>query len=138
MPSTVVISLGSNLGDRRLTLLRAVHQLRRVMSIVRISSVVATDPVDAPADSPRFLNMAVAGHTSMPPQVFMHELLAIEKRLGRRRPAVANAPRVIDLDLIFYSSVRMRTTQLVLPHPRYRQREFVMGPLRELRLPFMV
>lgn len=128
---TVVIALGSNLGDRALSLRRAVLALGAVMRVVRISSVHETEPVDAPAGSPPFLNMVVAGYTRLPPLALLEALQAIESRLGRRR-GVRNAPRTIDLDLILYSSRAMRTKRLTLPHPRYREREFVMEPLREL------
>ena len=129
---TVAIALGSNLGNRRLNLRRAIDELKRVMTIVRVSSVSETDPVDAPP--PKYLNMVIVGHTHLAPEDLMRALLAIEARLGRRRPSARNAPRPIDLDLIFYDAVRMRTAQLTLPHPRYREREFVLRPLREVWL----
>ena len=129
MPFTVVIALGSNLGDRRWYLRRAVDELRRVISVVRVSSVIETDPVDAPP--PKFLNMVVVGHTKLSPEKLLDKLLAIETRLGRRR-AARNAPRVIDLDLILHSAHRRRSARLTLPHPRYRERDFVMRPLREV------
>jgi 2-amino-4-hydroxy-6-hydroxymethyldihydropteridine diphosphokinase len=129
VPYTVVIALGSNLGDRRRYLRRAVEELRRVISVVRVSSIIETDPVDAPP--PRFLNMAVVGHTSLSPEALLDALLDIETRLGRKR-ATRNAPRVIDLDLILHSAHRRRTERLTLPHPRYRERDFVMRPLREV------
>ena len=128
---TVVIALGSNLGDRRLHLARAVHALGAVVRIVRVSSIIETDPVDAPP--PRYLNMVVVGHTRLAPLALLRELLAIEARLGRVRRG-RNSPRTIDLDLILYDAVHMRTRELTLPHPRYREREFVMAPLRELGL----
>src|SRR3954468_18861647 len=99
MPSSVLIALGSNLGDRAYNLRRAIHELRRVMDVVRVSSFIDTEPVDAPSGSPRFLNAVVAGATRLAPQALLDELLAIERRLGRRRTAIHNAPRVIDLDL---------------------------------------
>ncbi|HEY8182638.1 MAG TPA: 2-amino-4-hydroxy-6-hydroxymethyldihydropteridine diphosphokinase [Thermoanaerobaculia bacterium] len=129
MPSTVVIALGSNLGDRRWYLRRAVDELRRVISVVRVSSIIETDPVDAPP--PKFLNMVVVGHTGLSPEKLLDALQRIETRLGRRR-TTRNAPRVIDLDLILHSANRRRTAHLTLPHPRYREREFVMRPLREV------
>lgn len=134
-PVSVVIALGSNLGDRALNLRRAIDQLRHVMSIVAVSRVHETDPVDAPPDSPRFLNMVVAGHTRLGPEELMHALLEIEQRLGRVRSR-RHAPRTIDLDLILHSANVRRSKELTLPHPRYLQRDFVMAPLRELRMPW--
>jgi 2-amino-4-hydroxy-6-hydroxymethyldihydropteridine diphosphokinase len=129
----VLIALGSNLGDRLRNLRRAIGALQRVMSVVRISSVHQTDAVDSPIGSPRFLNMVVAGHTRLTPEELLAELLDIERRLGRVRGS-RNAPRTIDLDLILHSANMRATRDLVLPHPRYLQRDFVMRPLRELRL----
>jgi 2-amino-4-hydroxy-6-hydroxymethyldihydropteridine diphosphokinase len=131
---SVVVALGSNLGDRAYNLRRAVDALRSVIDVVRVSSFIDTEPVDAPPDSPRFLNAVVAGATQIAPRELLDELLAIERRLGRRRPAPPNAPRVIDLDLIIHSANRMHTPSLTLPHPRFRRREFVMAPIRELGL----
>jgi 2-amino-4-hydroxy-6-hydroxymethyldihydropteridine diphosphokinase len=132
---SVVLALGSNLGDRAYYLRRAIHELGRAVDVVRVSSFIETEPVGAPPGSPRFLNAVVAGSTHLAPQALLDELLAIESRLGRRRPALRNAPRTIDLDLILHSAHVMRTRTLTLPHPRFREREFVMGPLRELGLP---
>jgi len=126
----VVIALGSNLGDRRYNLLRAVHALGEVVRIVRVSSIHETEPVDAPP--PRFLNMVVVGYTPLEPQSLMAAMLEIETRLGRKRRGVRNEPRVIDLDLILHDAHRVRTRTLTLPHPRYREREFVMEPLAEI------
>jgi 2-amino-4-hydroxy-6-hydroxymethyldihydropteridine diphosphokinase len=130
--STVAIALGSNLGDRAYTLRRAVDELRRIVHIVRVSSFIETEAVEAPPGSPRFLNAVAIGYTSLTPIELLDTLQLIEVKLGRRRTRVRNAPRTIDLDLIFHSAHRARTPRLTLPHPRYREREFVMRPLREV------
>ena len=132
----VVIALGSNLGDRRVNLLRAIQQVRRVVRLVKISSMYETEPVDAPPGSPNFLNMVVAGIARLTPFELLRELMAIERRLGRVRRG-RNSPRPIDLDLIFHGAHHMRTRELTLPHPRYHEREFVLAPLRELDLPWI-
>jgi 2-amino-4-hydroxy-6-hydroxymethyldihydropteridine diphosphokinase len=128
---TVVIALGSNLGDRAWHLRRAIRELSRIVRIIRVSSVHETAPVDSPRGSPDFLNMVILGRTSLPPHTLLREMLAIEARLGRRR-SVRNAPRVIDLDLIFYGARRIRTRDLIVPHPRWMERDFVIEPLREV------
>ena len=133
MPSSVLIALGSNLGDRALSLRTAIQELRKVISVVRVSPFVDTEPVGAPPGSPRFLNAVVAGYTDLDPRTLLDALLAIETRLGRRR-TTRNAPRIIDLDLILHSAHLVRTRTLTLPHPRYLGREFVRAPLRELGL----
>lgn len=134
MPYSVLIALGSNLGDRGLYLRRALQAMAPDIRVVRVSKVHETVPVDAPPGSPPFLNMVVAAHTALPPTALLDRLQAIEQRLGRRRTRVRNAPRTIDLDLILHSAHRAHTPDLTLPHPRYREREFVMRPAQELRL----
>jgi 2-amino-4-hydroxy-6-hydroxymethyldihydropteridine diphosphokinase len=131
MSSSVLIAAGSNLGDRALFLRRAIDELRKAIHVVRVSTFIETDPVDAPP--PKYLNAVVAGYTDLPPASLLSALHAIEKRLGRRR-STRNAPRVIDLDLILHSAHLVCTRALTLPHPRYLGREFVRGPLRELGL----
>ena len=133
MTHSIAIALGSNLGDRNHNLHRAIHELRGCMRVVRVSAIHETAPVDAPAGSPPFLNAVVAGFTSLAPYALLDCLNDIERRLGRRR-GIRNAPRTIDLDLILYSARVMRSERLTIPHPRYLGREFVRGPLRELRL----
>ncbi|MEA2414345.1 MAG: 2-amino-4-hydroxy-6-hydroxymethyldihydropteridine diphosphokinase [Thermoanaerobaculia bacterium] len=131
MPASVLIALGSNLGDRALFLRRAISSLSAVIHVVRVSSFIETDPVDAPP--PKYLNAVVAGYTDLSPSVLLDTLHEIESRLGRRR-STRNAPRVIDLDLILHSANLVHTRTLTVPHPRYLRREFVLGPLRELKL----
>lgn len=130
--ATVVIALGSNLGDRRYNLLRAIHELRFLVRVVRVSSIHETAPVDAPAGSPPFLNAVLTGYTTLEPLALLDSLLALEHRLGRVRRGIRNEPRVIDLDLILHGATRMRTRKLTLPHPRAHEREFVLAPMREV------
>jgi len=127
--ATVVISLGSNLGNREWYLRAAIEELRHVLHVVRVSSIRETEPVAAPP--PRYLNCVVAGYTEVSPEALLRELQRIEAHLGRRRP-YRNAPRTIDLDLILHSANRRRSRELTLPHQRYREREFVLEPMREL------
>ncbi|HEX3068448.1 MAG TPA: 2-amino-4-hydroxy-6-hydroxymethyldihydropteridine diphosphokinase [Thermoanaerobaculia bacterium] len=133
MPYSVLVALGSNLGDRALSLRRAIDALRKIISVVRVSPFIDTDPVDAPSGSPRFLNAVVAGYTDLDPQSLLSALLSMEARLGRHR-TTRNAPRIIDLDLILHSAHLVSTPALTLPHPRYLGREFVREPLRTLGL----
>jgi 2-amino-4-hydroxy-6-hydroxymethyldihydropteridine diphosphokinase len=132
VPFTVVIALGSNLEPRAWHLRAAVDALSPYVRVVRVSRIHETEPVDAPAGSPLFLNMAVSGYATLSPEALLTALLAIESRLGRRRGAVRNAPRTIDVDLILHSAHRRHTPTLTLPHPRYREREFVLAPMREI------
>jgi 2-amino-4-hydroxy-6-hydroxymethyldihydropteridine diphosphokinase len=129
--TSVVIALGSNLGDRRTTILRALHLLRASVRIVCVSPLHETDPVDAPPGSGSFLNCVLTGYTRLSAPALLAELRLVELRLGRKRRGVRNAPRTIDLDLILHGAHRMRTRELTLPHPRAAARSFVMQPLEE-------
>jgi 2-amino-4-hydroxy-6-hydroxymethyldihydropteridine diphosphokinase len=134
--ASVLIALGSNLGNRARNFRAAVDAMHGVVHVVRASGIHETSPVDAPAGSPPFLNMVIAGWTTLSPEELLEKLLAIELRFGRHRPSPRNTPRTIDLDLILHSANVRSGARLTLPHPRYLQREFVMTPLRELGLPW--
>ena len=126
-----LLSLGSNLSDRRLSLLRAVDRIRKRMLLVRVSSMYETEPVQAPPGSPRFMNaVALVLHHGGADNL-LAEMMAVEEELGRVRRQ-QNGPRIIDLDLIFYDAAVRASRSLTLPHPRYREREFVLAPLREI------
>ena len=126
----MVIAFGANLGPRKVTLLRAVHEVGKIVRLVCVSPLVETAAVDAPPGSPPFLNAVATGWTSLTASELVIELLAIEQRLGRVRRGPRNAPRTIDIDLILCSATRTRTAQLTLPHPRAASRAFVVEPLR--------
>ena len=130
MPS-VAIALGSNLGDRRSHLEFAVSRLREFLQHLRISSFIDTEPVDVPDAQPRYLNAAAVGETSLPAEDVLSRLLAIERERGRERPSV-RAARTLDLDLILYGSLVASTPELEIPHPRFRERAFVLTPLAEI------
>ena len=131
MTYSVLVALGSNKGNRLRWLREGVDALRDVIDVVRVSSVYETEPVDAPP--PLYMNLVVAGTTGKTANELLRALLAIEERLHRTR-STRNAPRTIDLDLILHSAHVMRSNALTVPHPRYRDREFVLAPFRELGL----
>jgi 2-amino-4-hydroxy-6-hydroxymethyldihydropteridine diphosphokinase len=128
MPDVAIVALGSNLGDRAWNLRRAIRELP--IRVVRVSEFLETEPVDAPP--PMYLTGGPTAPTTLGPHLLLAALLSLEKRLGRRRRGVKNEPRIIDLDLIAYNAMRLRTPELTLPHPRAHEREFVMKPLRSL------
>ena len=131
--TSVLIALGSNLGDRRLNLRRAIEHLKLAVNLARLSPVWETAPVDAPEESGPFLNMVAAGSTSLGPEELLAELHEIERRLGRKRRRRAE-PRNVDLDLILHGATLRRSGGLVVPHPRFRERAFVLAPLADLGL----
>ena len=106
-------------------------RLSQVLSNLRQSNWYDTAPVGVPDDQPRYLNGVVVGQTSLTPRQLLDELLAIEKAAGRTRPSPL-AARTLDLDLILFGSERIQEPGLVVPHPRFRERLFVLEPLAEI------
>ena len=126
----VAIALGSNLGDRLSHLNFAITRLGDLLADLKVSHIRETEPVGV-APQGRFLNSAAIGKTSLAAVDFLQQLLAIERERGRQRPHVG-APRSLDLDLILYGDQIVRTQGLQVPHPRFRERVFVLEPLAEI------
>jgi 2-amino-4-hydroxy-6-hydroxymethyldihydropteridine diphosphokinase len=126
----VAIALGSNLGDRERSLRDAAAALADVVRDLRLSSVHDTEPVGL-GDQPRFLNAVAIGQTPLSARDLLARLLDIEARFGRERP-YAGAPRTLDLDLILYGDAVIAEPGLEVPHPRFRDRRFVLEPLAEI------
>ena len=127
----VAIALGSNLGDREAHLRTALEALVPAFSNLRISSFYETDPVDVPGSQPMFLNAAATGESALSARGALDALLSVEQQLGRERP-YGGAPRTIDLDLILYGDSVIDAPGLTVPHPRFRERRFVLAPLAEI------
>lgn len=127
-PRCVVVALGSNLGDRRAHLRYATTRLSRLLSDPVVSEVIDTAPHGVTLDQPRFLNAVMMGWSPDTPMSLLAQLQEIEEARGRERPFVG-APRTLDLDLILVGELVVSTGELVLPHPRFRARQFVLGPL---------
>ena len=127
----VAIALGSNLGDRDAHLRFAVTQLSQVLSHTRHSRWYDTAPVGVSPDHSRYLNGAAVGETQLAPRALLAALLDIERAAGRERSAPL-APRTLDLDLILYGRERIDEPGLVVPHPRFRERLFVLEPLADI------
>ncbi|MBA4189297.1 MAG: 2-amino-4-hydroxy-6-hydroxymethyldihydropteridine diphosphokinase [Planctomycetaceae bacterium] len=127
------IALGSNLGDRYVTLSAAVRRLRAEpgLRLVASSEKYETAPVDCPPGSGEYLNSVVAVETDRSPEDLLQLLLRIERSFGRIRSEI-NAPRTLDLDLLLYSDRILNTPDLVIPHPRMHERAFVLVPLAEI------
>jgi 2-amino-4-hydroxy-6-hydroxymethyldihydropteridine diphosphokinase len=127
----VAIALGSNLGDRRAHLDFALARLTASIQDLRVSSYYETEPVDAPDPQPAFLNAACVGDTALSARQLLALLHVIEHERGRERP-FQNAARTLDLDLILLGSLVLDEEGLVVPHPRFRERRFVLEPLAEI------
>jgi 2-amino-4-hydroxy-6-hydroxymethyldihydropteridine diphosphokinase len=127
----VAVALGSNLGDRRAHLDDAVASLRSVLRSLTVSTYYDTIPVGVVGPQPLYLNAAAIGETLLPARALLDVLHGIENARGRTRPH-PNAPRTLDLDLILYGASLIDEPGLVVPHPRFRERRFVLEPLAEI------
>lgn len=122
------------MGDRRAHIEAAVARLREVISDLRVSTLIETDPMYV-TDQPVYLNGAAIGFTDLGPLALLARLKAIEVEVGRT-PSVRYGPREIDLDLLAYGRVAFRSPgRLEVPHPRTPERRFVLEPLAELDPP---
>ena len=129
-----VISIGSNLGERRTNLQGAVDTLADTPEVwvTGVSPVYETLPVDAPEGSKDFLNAIVLLDTTLAARTLLERALAVESAYGREREGEPNAPRTLDVDLIVVGDRRADEEDLVLPHPRAAERAFVLVPWLDL------
>src|SRR5688500_6806620 len=128
----VAIALGSNLGDRRAALEFAASRLSTLLDNFILSDIVETWPVGEGTENLNLYLSAVAtGETDLSARQVLDALLAIEDEFGRER-STANAARTLDLDLILAGDQIIVETRLEVPHPRFRGRFFVLGPLAEI------
>jgi 2-amino-4-hydroxy-6-hydroxymethyldihydropteridine diphosphokinase len=131
-PKPVAIAIGSNLGDRRTAVNFALDRLSRLLSNVCFSDFVETEPLgEGYENQPLFLNGVLTATTSLDPRALLEALLAIENEFGRERPH-PSAARTLDLDLVLFGDEIIDEPGLQVPHPRFRDRFFVLGPLAEI------
>jgi 2-amino-4-hydroxy-6-hydroxymethyldihydropteridine diphosphokinase len=127
------LAVGSNLGNRQAYLYKARLLVRRHRAILFLKSsrVYETQPSGGPRCQRKYLNAVWKIQTGLSPRNLLTELLKIEKELGRVR-AERNAPRTVDLDILFYNNAMIEAPGLSVPHPRLHEREFVLKPLMEI------
>jgi 2-amino-4-hydroxy-6-hydroxymethyldihydropteridine diphosphokinase len=132
-PITAYLGLGSNVGDRKAMLRRAIRMLSETPSIrfIRASTFLENPAIGGPIHSPPFLNAAAQISTTLGSHALLHELLQIEHAMGRTRREKW-APRKIDLDILLYGDQIVSSDELVVPHPLMHERRFVLQPLAEI------
>jgi 2-amino-4-hydroxy-6-hydroxymethyldihydropteridine diphosphokinase len=131
MPKRVFLGLGSNLGHRETNLRRALAELESPrLRLLRASSIYETEPIGF-LDQGWFLNLAAEFETELFPKQLLVRLQRVERSMGRRR-TVKDGPRIIDIDILLYGASIVKTPELEIPHPRYRDRRFTLAPLAEL------
>ena len=128
----VAIAIGSNLGNREAAVAYAATRLSTLLSNFILSDVVETWPEgEGTEDQNLYLNAAAIGDTDLSPRSLLNALHEIERDYGRER-STKNAPRTLDLDLILLGNAVVAESGLEVPHPRFRERFFVLGPLAEI------
>jgi GTP cyclohydrolase-4 len=128
--TTAYLGLGSNLGDRKYNLARALELLMNYLVVEKVSSLYETEPVGY-KKQPLFLNAVCRISTELSPEKLLHLAKKIEAELGRT-PSFPNAPRPIDIDILLYGNEVMNDKELTVPHPRLTERAFVLVPLAEI------
>lgn len=118
------------MGDREANLRAALDRLRPLIVYAALSDIFETEPVGG-VEQGWFLNMALRGTTGLDPFELLAALQAIEEAMGRMR-LVDKGPRIIDVDILLYSSTIMRTKELTVPHPELHCRAFVLKPLAQI------
>jgi 2-amino-4-hydroxy-6-hydroxymethyldihydropteridine diphosphokinase len=125
------LSLGSNLGNKKKNLARAIFFLKKKgTQILRASSHYKTQPVDV-LNQPWFLNQVIEIESNLNPFALLRAVKNIEEKMGRK-PTVDKGPRVIDIDLLLAENAILHTKNLIIPHPRLAQRNFTLAPLAEI------
>ncbi len=127
---TVYLSLGSNIGDRKANLDRAIEQLGELGRVMAVSSYYETEPVEL-KQQPWFLNCAVKLETELMPRQLLARVLDVEQGMGRKR-LQAKGPRSIDIDILLFGSSVIELKGLTIPHAAMHQRRFVLEPLAEI------
>lgn len=131
MDSSIYLSLGSNLGDRKANLEMALQQLQAEQTVVQQqSSIYETEPVEW-VDQPHFLNLVCRIESRLNPQALLELCHQIENQMGRVRQE-PKGPRNIDIDILFYGRLILELPLLKIPHPALCQRSFVLTPLEEI------
>ena len=125
------MAFGANLGDAQATVLQAIEDVGALATtqLRKVSSLYASAPHEA--TGPEFVNAVAMYDTDLPPLALLDALQNLEKTAGRERPYL-NAPRTLDLDIIFYGDIALDSPRLTLPHPRWQKRAFVLVPLAEI------
>jgi GTP cyclohydrolase-4 len=127
---TVYLGLGANLGNRQQNISRAIEMLSRRVHVEQVSSYYETEP-EGYSQQPRFLNAVCEAITTLAPEELLSTAKEIEAAMGRK-PSFRDAPRPIDVDILFYGERVIRSPQLTIPHPHLEERAFVLVPLEEI------
>jgi len=135
--SEIYFSLGSNLGDRKIALEKAIFYVEKhIGKIIKISSIFESEPWGVDYKE-KYLNQVLLCQTMLSPESVLNEILKIEKLIGRKKREVKYESRIIDIDILFYDDQCINTKTLIVPHPLLHKRKFVLVPLNEINNKFI-
>ena len=135
--SKVYLSVGTNLGNRENNISSCIDYLEKISEIKNISKIYETIPYKVQTEQSDFLNLALEINFFESAENLLIEINKIEKELGRVRSSIRNEPREIDIDIIFFGNQIINKKDLVVPHPRFRERLFVLDPLNDIAPNFL-
>ena len=135
--SKVYLSVGTNLGNRENNISNCIDYLEKISEIKNISKIYETVPYKVQIEQRNFLNLALEINFFESAENLLIEINKIEKELGRVRSSIRNEPREIDIDIIFFGNQIINKKDLVVPHPRFRERLFVLEPLNDIAPNFL-
>tara|TARA_B100002051_G_scaffold95016_1_gene90707 strand:+ start:584 stop:1060 length:477 start_codon:yes stop_codon:yes gene_type:complete len=135
--SKVYLSVGTNLGNRENNISNCIDYLEKISEIKNISKIYETVPYKVQIEQSNFLNLALEINFFESAENLLIEINKIEKELGRVRSSIRNEPREIDIDIIFFGNQIIKKKDLIVPHPRFRERLFVLEPLNDIAPNFL-
>lgn len=129
----VILSLGTNLNNRLDNLKAAIKFLENVpdTKILQVSKIYESEPFEVPDKQDNYYNCCILLETKLEPHILLGVCLGVEAAMGRKR-TYKNAPRIIDIDLIYYEDITCNDQSLILPHPRAKDRNFVFVPILDI------
>lgn len=132
----VIISLGTNLNNRLDNLKAAIKFLENVpdTKILQVSKIYESEPFEVPSKQDNYYNCCILLETELSPHILLGVCLGVEAAMGRKR-TYKNAPRIIDIDLIYYEGETFNDRNLILPHPRAKDRVFILVPILDILNP---
>ena len=131
-PNTAYLSIGSNLGNRSENIKKCLSHISAISIIKATSSIIETEPFKVSIKQDNFLNLVVKIEFLKDHFELLNDINLIESKLGRIRSSVRNEPRIIDIDIIFFNDLIFSNDNLEIPHPRFKERLFVLQPLSEI------
>ena len=131
-PNTAYLSIGSNLGNRSENIKKCISHISAISIIKATSSIIETEPFKVSIKQDNFLNLVVKIEFLKDHFELLNDINLIESKLGRIRSSVRNEPRIIDIDIIFFNDLIFSNDNLEIPHPRFKERLFVLQPLSEI------